>query len=117
MIVSHVGGCMTKGNTDCTEKLFFPKYYSSYLAFPASGNIKLLFREAGIFWIAILQGYCSSLSDTTKYVLQSFISPTNAQLICFKILKFTLKRTILLNAATCFGLTKPSLGCLQSVLR
>jgi hypothetical protein len=27
-------------------------------------------------------------------VIQSFISPTNAQLICFKILKFTLKYTI-----------------------
>jgi hypothetical protein len=41
-------------------------------------------------------------------VIQSFICPTNAQLICFKILKFTLKYTI--NAATCFGLTKPSSG-------
>jgi len=32
-------------------------------------------------------------------VIQSFISPINAQLICFKILKFTLKYTI--NAPTC----------------
>jgi hypothetical protein len=32
-------------------------------------------------------------------------SPTSAQLICFKILTFTLKYTI--NASTCFGLTKP----------
>jgi hypothetical protein len=48
-------------------------------------------------------------------VIQSFISLTNAQLICFKILKFTLKYTI--NAPTCFGLTKPSSGSLQSVLR
>jgi len=31
------------------------------------------------------------------------------------MLKFTLKITI--NAATCFGLTKPSSGSLQSVLR
>ena len=44
-----------------------------------------------------------------------FISPTNAQPICFKILKFILKYTI--NAPTCFGLTKPSSGSLQSVLR
>jgi hypothetical protein len=47
-------------------------------------------------------------------VIQSFISPTNAQPICFKILKFTLKYTI--NPPTCFGLTKLSLGSLQSVL-
>jgi hypothetical protein len=39
---------------------------------------------------------------------QSFISQTNAQLICYEILKFTLKYTI--NALTCFGLTKPSSG-------
>jgi hypothetical protein len=43
-------------------------------------------------------------------VIQSFISSTNAQLIYFKILKFT---TI---APTCFGLTKPSSGSLQFVL-
>jgi len=54
---------------------------------------------------------CTMHSDT----IQSFISPTNAQLICFKILKFTLKYTV--NASTCFGLTKPSSGSLQSVLR
>jgi len=48
-------------------------------------------------------------------VIHSFISPTNAQPICFKILKFTLKYTI--NAPSCFGLTKPSSGSLQSVLR
>jgi hypothetical protein len=48
-------------------------------------------------------------------VIQSFISPNNAQLICFKILKFTLKCTI--NAPTWFGLTKPSSGSPQSVLR
>ena len=53
---------------------------------------------------------CTVHSD----VIQYFISPTNAQPICFKILKFTLKNTI--NAATCFGLTKPSSGSLQSVL-
>jgi hypothetical protein len=40
---------MTNGNTDCTEKLFFLKYYSSYLTFPASGNIKLLFGRQGCF--------------------------------------------------------------------
>jgi len=38
-----------------------------------------------------------------------------AQSICFKVLKFTLKFTI--NAPTCFDLTKPSSGSLQSVLR
>ena len=54
---------------------------------------------------------CTVHSD----VIQSFISPTNAQPICFKILKFTLKYTI--NDPTCFGLTKPSSGSLQSVLR
>jgi len=54
---------------------------------------------------------CIAHSD----VIQSFISPTDAQPICFKILKFTLKYTI--NAPTCFGLTKPSSGSLQSVLR
>jgi len=54
---------------------------------------------------------CTVHSD----LIQSFIGPTNAQLICFKILKFTLKYTI--NASTCFGLTKPSSGSLQSVLR
>ena len=47
--------------------------------------------------------------------IQSFISSTNAQLICFKILKFTLKCTV--HAPTCFGLTKPSSGSLQSALR
>ena len=47
--------------------------------------------------------------------IKSFISPTNAQPICFKILKFTLKYTI--NAPTGFRLTKPSSGRLQSVLR
>ena len=40
--------------------------------------------------------------------IQSFISPTNAKPICLKILKLTLKYTI--NAAICFGLTKPSSG-------
>ena len=48
-------------------------------------------------------------------VIQPSISPTNSQPICFKILKFTLKYTI--NAPTCFGLTKPSSGRLQSLLR
>jgi hypothetical protein len=48
-------------------------------------------------------------------VIESFIRPTNAQLNCFKILKFTPKFTI--NASTCFGLTKSSSGSLQSVLR
>jgi len=48
-------------------------------------------------------------------LILSFISPTNAQLICFKVLKFTLKYTI--DAPTCFGLTKPSSGSLQPVLR
>jgi hypothetical protein len=47
--------------------------------------------------------------------IKSFIRPTNAQLNCFKILKFTLKFTI--NAPTCFSLTKPLSGSLQSVLR
>jgi hypothetical protein len=37
-----------------------------------------------------------------------FIYPTNSQLNCFKILKFTLIYTI--NAPTCFGLTKQSSG-------
>jgi hypothetical protein len=50
---------------------------------------------------------CTVHSD----VIQSFISLNNAQLICFKILKFTLKYTI--NAPTCFGLTKPLSGSLQ----
>ena len=48
-------------------------------------------------------------------VIKSFIFPPNAQLICFKILKFSLRFTI--NAATCFGLTKPSSGSIQCVLR
>ena len=47
-------------------------------------------------------------------VIQSSISPINAQPICFKILKFTLK--YIKNAPTCFGLTEPSSGSLQSVL-
>ena len=51
---------------------------------------------------------------TYTHLNKSFISPTNAQLNCFKILKFTLKFTI--NAPTCFGLIKPSSGSLQSVL-
>jgi hypothetical protein len=34
-------------------------------------------------------------------VIQSFISPTNAQQICFKTLKFTLQ--YITNAPTCFG--------------
>jgi len=48
-------------------------------------------------------------------VIQSFISPTNEQPVCFKILKYTLKYTM--NAPTCFGLTKPSSGSLRCVLR
>jgi len=51
----------------------------------------------------------------TVNIIQSFISPNNAQLICFQILKFTLKYII--NAPICFGLTKPSSGSLESVLR
>jgi hypothetical protein len=47
-------------------------------------------------------------------VIQSFIRPTNAQLNYFKILKFT---RFTINAPTFFGLTKPSSGSLQSVLR
>ena len=46
---------------------------------------------------------------------KSFICPTNAQLISFKMLKFTLRFTV--NTPTCFGLTKLSSGNLQSVLR
>ena len=45
----------------------------------------------------------------------AFIRPTNEQLNFFKILKFTFRFTI--NPPTCFGLTKPSSGSLQSVLR
>jgi hypothetical protein len=48
-------------------------------------------------------------------VIKSFISPTNAHLNCFKMLKSILNITI--NVSTCFGLTKPSSGSLQSVLR
>jgi len=48
-------------------------------------------------------------------LIHSFISATNKQLICFKILKFTLK--YMTNAPACFGLTKPSTGSLKSVLR
>jgi len=48
-------------------------------------------------------------------VIKSFISQNNAQPICFKILKLTLKFTI--NAPKCFSLTKPSSGNLQSALR
>jgi len=47
--------------------------------------------------------------------IKSFICPTNAQLNCFKMLKFTVRFTI--NAPTCFCLTEPSSGSLQSVLR
>ena len=43
-------------------------------------------------------------SMVVNTLAKSFVSPTNAQLICFKILKFTLKCTI--NAPTCFGLVK-----------
>ena len=39
-------------------------------------------------------------------VIKSFIRPTNAQLNCFKMIKFTLRFTV--NARTCLGLTKPS---------
>jgi len=46
-------------------------------------------------------------------VIESFIRPTNAQLNFFKILKFTLR--FIINAPTCFSLTKPSSGNLQSV--
>jgi len=53
--------------------------------------------------------------SSANYVIKAFISPTNAQLNCFKILKFTVRFTI--NAPTCFGLTKPSSGSLQYVLR
>ena len=71
-----------------------------------------------------LPGHCISTNQTHKtatrshyiiafckhmaVVIQSFISPTNAKLICFKILKYTI------NAPTRFGLTKPSSGSLQS---
>jgi hypothetical protein len=57
----------------------------------------------------------SVTKETYREGIQSFIYPTNAHLNCFKMLKFTLKITI--NAPTCFGLTKPSSGSLQSVLR
>ena len=43
----------------------------------------------------------SSLHWKLQHSVQYFISLTNAQLICFKILKFALKYTI--NAPTCFG--------------
>jgi hypothetical protein len=56
-----------------------------------------------------------NLKVSPQCFIQAFISPTNAQLTCIKILKFALKYTI--NAPTSFGLTKPSSGSLQSVLR
>jgi len=52
-----------------------------------------------------------STRELNDCFIQSSISPTNAQLICFKILTFTLKYTI--NAPTCFGLTKSSSGSLH----
>ena len=68
------------------------------------------------FKIACSVYVCSYVLLTNKRErLKSFICPTNAQLNCFKMLKFTLRFTI--NASTCFGLTKPSSGNLQSVLR
>jgi hypothetical protein len=45
---------------------------------------------------------------------QSCVSSTNAQLICFKILKSILKYAI--NSPICFGLIKSSSGSSQSVL-
>jgi len=54
---------------------------------------------------------CTVHSDN----IHSSVSQINAQPFCFKILKFTLKCAI--NAPTCFDLTKPSSGSLQSVLR
>jgi hypothetical protein len=65
---------------------------------------------------SVLSSYQNNFHSCTVHsdVIQAFIALTNAQLICFKILKFTLKHTT--NAPTCFGLTKPSSGSLQSVL-
>ena len=62
-----------------------------------------------------ISGRPMGLQPKTCISVHSFISPTNAQLICFKMLKFTLKYII--NAPPCFGLTKPSSGSVQSVLR
>jgi hypothetical protein len=95
MIVSHVGGSMTNGNTGCMEKLFFSKYYSSYLAFPASGNVKLLFRGAGMFWIAILQVIAGVLviQQTTSSSFSCTFSLVYQNLSClsvFNLAAFTL---------------------------
>jgi len=48
-------------------------------------------------------------------VIKSFICPTNTQFSYFKMLKFTLR--FIINTPTCFGLTKPSSGSLQPLLR
>jgi hypothetical protein len=66
-----------------------------------------------VVWVRNLVAHFEG--GTYAECIQSFTSPTNAQPICLKILKFTLIYTI--NVATCFGLTKPSSGNLQSVLR
>jgi hypothetical protein len=72
---------------------------------------KLTFVSSKLF----LEKYNSYKGRMNLVFIKSYICPINAQLNCFKMLKFTLRFTI--NAPTCLGLTKPSSGSLQSVLR
>ena len=116
----------------CREnsKCKVPEYYDMkhaknhrslfYKIYPLFGDFKSLKIHFLSSWR--LQQSCLPLNETWLFfhsstvhsdVIQSFICPTNAKPVCFKILKFTLKYII--NAPTCFSLTKPSSGSLQSV--
>ena len=79
-------------------------------------QIAYVFARKNISRLAFIQKlFLNKKLIKMSHSAQSFIISTNAHLICFKALKFTLKYTT--NAPTCFGLTKPSSGILQSVRR
>ena len=71
-----------------------------------AANVLGTLTEASLRLRAKMSTKCFHSCTVHFDVIKSFITPTNAHLNCFKILKFTLKITI--NAPTCFGFTKPS---------
>jgi hypothetical protein len=110
------GASFAKGCIECLKtwiKLLCIEHDFAFLPHGFMWTLNILTQDScAVHYAYIICHHCYK-SLLNKF-FKSFIHPTNAQLNFFKMLKFTLR--FIINAPTCFSLTKPSSGSLQSEL-